>query len=65
MLEGKRNNVLGSFKGISKVIPGKTFGDDNFDSSEIISRVPIALRQKLFMECRELELFKLAMFVQI
>jgi hypothetical protein len=65
MLEREGNNVLDSFKGISKVVSGKTFSDDNFDSSEIISRVPIALRQKLFMECRELELFKLAVFVQI
>ncbi len=44
MLEREGNNILDSFKGIRKVLPGKTFSNDDFDSSEIISRIPIALR---------------------
>jgi hypothetical protein len=44
VLEREGNNVLASFKGIRKVLPGKTFGNDNLDSSEIVSRIPIALR---------------------
>jgi hypothetical protein len=44
VLEREGNNVLDSFKGIRKMLPGKTFGNDDFDSSEIISGIPIALR---------------------
>ena len=44
VLEGERDDVLDSLKGVSQMIPSKTFGDDNFDSAEIISGVPIALR---------------------
>jgi hypothetical protein len=43
VLEREGNNVLDSFKGVRKVLPGKTFGNDDFDSSEIISGIPIAL----------------------
>jgi hypothetical protein len=44
MLEGEGNNVLDSFEGIGKMVPAKTLGNDNFDPTQIISRVPIALR---------------------
>jgi hypothetical protein len=44
MLKGERNNVLDSFKGIGQMVPSKTLGNNDFDSSEIISGVPIALR---------------------
>ena len=44
VLKGERNNVLDSFKGIGQMVPSKTLGNNNFDSSKIISGVPIALR---------------------
>jgi hypothetical protein len=44
VLKGERNNVLDPFEWIGQMVPSKTFGNNNFDSSEIISGVPIALR---------------------
>jgi hypothetical protein len=44
VLEGERNNVLDTFEGISQMVSSKAFGDNNFDTTQIISWVPVALR---------------------
>jgi hypothetical protein len=44
VLEGEWDNILDPLKWIGKIFSSEAFGDNNFDSSKIIPRVPIALR---------------------
>ena len=65
MLEGERHNVLDTFEGICEVVSRESLCNNNFYAAKIISSIPIALRQKLFMEGRELQFLKLTLFVEV
>ena len=54
MLEGKGDNILDPLKGQRRGVAWKSFADENFDATEVITRAPVALVKKLTTEGRKL-----------
>lgn len=65
MLEGERHNVLDTFERICEVVSRESLCNNKFYAAKIISSIPIALRQQLFVEGRKLQFLELALFVEV
>lgn len=65
MLKGERYKVLDAFQWHCERTSWEAFRYHNLDSAKVVSGMPIALSEKLAMECREPEWLKFAIFVQV
>ena len=63
MLERESHLIFDPFKNMITASLDKPFTDYNFDSSEVFAHVPPVLTKDLIVECREPQLFDIAILV--
>ena len=62
MLERKRNYIFDSFYGHGQGVTGKSFTDNNLDSTEVVGWTPIILLKKLLAEGWEFQRLEFTIF---